>query len=240
MAKAALPQVAETSAPEFDQVAQDYRAQHAHSTRVSVEGLDYFASYKIEYLKALWQARGHQPKVLLDFGSGIGNALGPMHEAFPDADIVALDVSRASLDLVDVQAIPRVRTLVYDGLQIPLADASIDCVFIACVFHHIPAEHHVALLREVRRVLRPDGALVLFEHNPLNPLTRLAVARCEFDRDAVLIGAGEMRRRLQAGGFAAVQRRFCLFFPPVLAVFRPLERLLGWLPLGAQYHLVGS
>ncbi|MFM9934874.1 MAG: class I SAM-dependent methyltransferase, partial [Novosphingobium sp.] len=131
---------------EFDEVAQDYRAQHAHSTGVSVDALDYFASYKIEYLKTLWQARGRQPKVLLDFGAGIGNALAPMHEAFPEADIVALDVSRASLDLVDAQAIPCVRTLAYDGLQIPLPDASIDCVFTACVFHHIPAQHHVALL----------------------------------------------------------------------------------------------
>ncbi len=235
MGESAMPPIAE-----FDEVAQDYRAQHAHSTGVSLEGLDYFACYKIDYLKTLWQARARQPKVLLDFGSGIGNALGPMHEAFPDADIIALDVSRASLDLVERQAIPRVQTLAYDGLQIPLPDASVDCVFIACVFHHIPAEHHVMLLRELRRVLREDGALVLFEHNPLNPLTRLAVARCEFDRDAVLIGAGEMRRRLEAGGFAAVQRRFCLFFPPFLSALRPLERLLGWLPLGAQYHLVGS
>ena len=235
-----MAEVLAVTSAEFDEVAQDYRAQHAHSTGVSVEALDYFASYKIEYLKTLWRGRGRQPRVLLDFGAGIGNALGPMHEAFPEADIVALDVSRASLVLVDAQKIPHVRTLAYNGLQIPLADASIDCIFIACVFHHIPAEHHVTLLRELRRVLRPDGALVLFEHNPLNPLTRLAVARCEFDRDAVLIGAGEMRRRLKAGGFASVERRFCLFFPPALAALRPLERLLGWLPLGAQYHLVGS
>ncbi|MEI6641484.1 MAG: class I SAM-dependent methyltransferase [Novosphingobium sp.] len=225
---------------EFDEVAQDYRAQHAHSTGVSVEALDYFASYKIEYVQQLWRERGRRPRVIMDFGSGIGNALAPMHEAFPEAEIIALDVSRASLDLVDAQAIPRVRTLAYDGLKIPLPEASLDCVFIACVFHHIPAEHHVALLKELRRVLRPDGMLVLFEHNPLNPMTRLAVARCEFDRDAVLIGAAEMRRRLQAGGFIRTERRFCLFFPPVLALLRPLERFLGWLPLGAQYHLVGS
>jgi len=225
---------------EFDEVAGAYRAQHAHSTGVSEAGLDYFARYKIEYLKSLWRARGREPRVLLDLGAGIGNALAPMHEAFPEADIIALDVSRASLDLVDAQSIPRVRTLAYDGLNIPLAGASVDSIFVACVFHHIPAEHHVALLREARRVLRPDGVLVLFEHNPLNPLTRRAVARCEFDRDAVLIGADEMRRRLVAGGFARVERRFCLFFPPILAVLRPLERMLGWLPLGAQYHLVGG
>lgn len=225
---------------EFDAVAQDYRAQHAHSTGVSVEALDYFASYKIDYVRQLWRERGRSPAAIMDFGAGIGNALAPMHEAFPDAEIIALDVSRASLDLVDAQAIPNVRTVAYDGLHIPLPDASLDCVFTACVFHHIPAEHHIALLKELRRVLRPDGMLVLFEHNPLNPMTRLAVARCEFDRDAVLIGAGEMRRRLMAGGFARTGRKFCLFFPPALALLRPLERFLGWLPLGAQYHLVGS
>lgn len=225
---------------EFDRVAQDYRAQHAQSTGVSVDALDYFARYKIEYVQQLWRERGRSPGVILDFGAGIGNALAPMHDAFPEAEIIALDVSSASLDLVERQAIPKVRTLVYDGLKVPLPDASLDCVFIACVFHHIPAEHHVALLRELRRVLRPDGVLVLFEHNPLNPLTRLAVARCEFDRDAVLIGAAEMRRRLRAGGFMRAERKFCLFFPPVLAMLRPLERFLGWLPLGAQYHLVGS
>jgi ubiquinone/menaquinone biosynthesis C-methylase UbiE len=132
------------AAAEFDQVAQDYRAQHAHSTGVSVEALDYFASYKIEYVQQLWRERGRRPRVIMDFGAGIGNALAPMHEAFPEAEIIALDVSRASLDLVDAQAIPRVRTLAYDGLKIPLPEASLDCVFIACVFHHIPAEHHVA------------------------------------------------------------------------------------------------
>jgi SAM-dependent methyltransferase len=228
-----------TGTAEFDEVAADYRAQHAHSTGVSEQALDYFASYKIEYVQALWHRKGRNPRTIMDFGAGIGNALAPMHEAFPEAEIIALDVSRASLDLVDAQGIPQVRTLAYDGLYVPLPDASLDCVFIACVFHHIPAEHHVALLKELRRVLRPDGLLVLFEHNPLNPLTRLAVARCEFDRDAVLIGADEMRRRLKAGGFARAERKFCLFFPPVLALLRPLERFLGWLPLGAQYHLVG-
>ncbi|GEN98350.1 SAM-dependent methyltransferase [Novosphingobium sediminis] len=225
---------------EFDKVAQDYRAQHAQSTGVSEAELDYFASYKIEHVKQLWQARGRSPRMIMDFGAGIGNALAPMHEAFPDAEIIALDVSRASLDLVDTQAIPNVRTLAYDGLKVPLPDASLDCVFIACVFHHIPAEHHIAILAELRRVLRPDGVIVLFEHNPLNPLTRLAVARCEFDRDAVLIGAGEMRRRMVAAGFVRTRRTFCLFFPPALKVLSPLERFLGWLPLGAQYHLVES
>ena len=41
----------------------------------------------------------------------------------------------------------------------------------------------------MRRVVRPGGLLCIIEHNPFNPLTRLAVVRCEFDRDAVLLPA---------------------------------------------------
>ena len=35
------------------------------------------------------------------------------------------------------------------------------------------------------------------KHNPLNPLTRLVVSRCEFDRDAVLLTAKAAKRLLR-------------------------------------------
>ena len=55
----------------------------------------------------------------------------------------------------------------------------------------------------MRRVVRPGGLVCVIEHNPLNPLTRsLAVSRCEFDSDAVLLGASTTRKLMAAGGFA--------------------------------------
>ena len=53
-----------------------------------------------------------------------------------------------------------------------------------------------------------------------------------------VISAPEMRRRFRAAGFTDVALRWTLFFPAFLAPLRPLERWLGWLPLGAQYCLV--
>jgi hypothetical protein len=47
-----------------------------------------------------------------------------------------------------------------------------------------------------------------------------------------------MRRRFRAAGFTDVALRWTLFFPAPLAALRPLERAMGWLPLGAQYMLV--
>jgi hypothetical protein len=48
------------------------------------------------------------------------------------------------------------------------------------------------------------GAGIVFEHNPLNPLTRHAASTCPFDANAVLIGARTMHARLRAAGFGRI------------------------------------
>ena len=77
----------------------------------------------------------------------------------------------------------------------------------------------------------------MFEHNPLNPLTRHAVNTCVFDEHAELVLAPTMRRRARDAGFAAADVRYRIFFPHALRVLRPLEPSLTWLPLGAQYYV---
>ena len=143
-----------------------------------------------------------------------------------------------SLSHCEARAIRPIDAVCYDGQTLPFDAGTFDLVFTACVFHHIPAEDHIRLLSEIRRTLTPQGRFVLFEHNPWNPATRHAVATCPFDANAVLISAPEMRRRLRAAGFADVRLRWTLFFPAFVSALRPLERWLGWLPLGAQYCLV--
>jgi hypothetical protein len=76
--------------------------------------------------------------------------------------------------------------------------------------------------------------IALFEHNPLNPLTRKAVRGCKFDRDAELLGRRETARLLTEAGLFP-RRRYIEFFPRESGLLRRIEVRLGWLPLGAQY-----
>ncbi|RVD35866.1 SAM-dependent methyltransferase, partial [Mesorhizobium sp. M4A.F.Ca.ET.020.02.1.1] len=73
---------------------------------------------------------------------------------------------------------------------------------------------------------------------PYNPLTRIAVFRCPFDEDAVLLGAGEAARLLRDAGFRYIRSEHFLLLPSARPFARKVERALAALPLGAQYACV--
>ena len=176
----------------------------------------------------------------LDFGAGTGNSIPYWREAWPRVRLTCADVSRRCLEVARMRYPREARFSLLGGKRLPFDDNSFDVIFAACVFHHIPHSEHAGTLSELLRVLRPAGALMIYEHNPFNPLTRRVVRDCPFDRDAQLIRAGTMRSRLRQAGFRNVAIRYRVFFPHSLRACRGLERWLGWLPLGAQYHAIGS
>ncbi|MFZ1743022.1 MAG: class I SAM-dependent methyltransferase [Pontixanthobacter sp.] len=223
---------------EFDAVAEDYEDQHASSIRFSGEETGFFAEQKAASVaEQLHRAGKPHPGTILDFGAGTGNSVGPLQSEFPESAITCLDVSQRSLQICAERTGGSVETMVFDGERIEAADKQFELVFTACVFHHIEHEHHIRLLRELRRTLGSGGNMFLFEHNPWNPLTRLAVARCPFDENAVLISAPVMRQRFLSAGFSTATIQYGVFFPRFLAWLRPFEKYLGWLPMGAQYSI---
>lgn len=223
---------------EFDKFADEYKTLHTANIRASGEGPEYFARYKIEDVRSLLAGRDQETLRILDFGAGVGTSIPYFGALFPKAHLTCLDVSRKSLDLAR-QRHGRADFVVFDGRTLPFPDNTFDLAFSACVFHHIPHIEHSTLLAELRRVLKVGGTCVIFEHNPLNPLTVQAVNTCPFDENAVLIKATEFHARLRQVGFNEVGHRFRIFFPRALRQLRFLERHLTWLPLGAQYYVIG-
>ena len=225
---------------EFDRFADEYRGLHAANIRASGETPEYFAEYKVLDLSRILAARNSRPRTILDFGAGVGTSVPYFRIHLPDASLTCLDVSDRSLEIGRSRFSGQAAFQAFDGKTIPFEPGTFDVAFAACVFHHIESGRHVELLSELRRVLAPNGTLVVFEHNPLNPLTVNAVNTCPFDENAVLLPAWTMARRIRNAGFSRIERRFRIFIPHALRALRPLERFLNWCPLGAQYSVVAT
>lgn len=221
---------------EFDGFADQYAGQHAANVAITGEGPMYFAEYKVADLAALVRHEGVKASQILDFGSGIGNSVPFFRHYFPDAELSCADVSERSAEIARSRFGDR-EHYVLIGHDIPLPVASQDIVFTACVFHHIAHDAHVFWLSELYRVTKPGGLLVVYEHNPLNPLTVRAVNTCPFDANARLIRASALRRRAVEARWTQVRAAYKVFFPAPLRALRPLEPQLGWCPLGAQYRV---
>jgi SAM-dependent methyltransferase len=208
--------------------------------RLTGEDPGYFARYKVEEVRRLWTAtRRIEPAAILDFGSGIGASLPYLAKLFPTAALTALDVSERSLAISKARFPDMATRILYDGQgDLPVETAAYDLIFTACVFHHIDVQQQADLLKRLRTRLAPGGAFVIFEHNPINPVTRYIVTSCPFDENAVLISASTLKARLRAADFSHVDVRFTGFFPHALAALRPLEPWLSKIPLGAQYYAV--
>ncbi|MCX5902794.1 MAG: hypothetical protein NTV89_04825 [Proteobacteria bacterium] len=86
---------------------------------------------------------------------------------------------------------------------------------------------------------KKGAVVVLFEHNPFNPMTLRVVRSCAFDANAILLKSTESRRRLLEAGFENVSSRYILFIPFRGWLFNGLDYRLGCIPLGAQYYAVG-
>jgi SAM-dependent methyltransferase len=217
---------------DFDQYAGQYDAILAAQTNFFDRDNNYFARYKIELVKQLFG----RVDAVLDFGCGIGRSMPHLRELFPDADIVGCDPSSDSL-AIGRNENPTCRFVTMDELG---TDTKFDLVIASCVFHHIaPAERQEAM-RYCYDHLKQGGHFVIFEHNPINPVTKHLVKNCPFDADAVLLTMRETIDRMRKAQFNVAETAYCLFFPEPLAALRPLEKYLGWLPMGGQYFVCGS
>jgi len=224
---------------DFDAFANDYRNIHTQNIRLSGVDSYYFAEMKVKLLRPYESNSNLQ---ILDVGCGDGTTEYFMHQYFPKWLLKGIDVSEESIKEAHQKNIDSAVFKVYDGTHIPARDNSIDVVFIAGVLHHVAYELHLKMMEEVHRVLKPGGRLYLFEHNPLNPLTKYLVNTCVFDKDAKLLRSGYCASILKAARLSIKKIDFIIFFPRkgILSKFIFLEKYLRWFPLGGQYFVRGT
>jgi 2-polyprenyl-3-methyl-5-hydroxy-6-metoxy-1,4-benzoquinol methylase len=219
---------------DFDKFAQSYETVLDESIKLSGEGGEYFSNYKAEFI-ARCLGRDFFGRVL-DYGCGIGLLSEVLLKHLPHAVVDGVDISAASIERVP-------GTLKNQGFftsDINRLDGGYDLIVMANVLHHIEAPEREGMVAKIRKLLKNEGRIIIFEHNPFNPLTRKVVRESPLDTGVVLLPYSETLSYLKKAGFKNIRLNYIVFFPKFLSVLRWAEPFLSWVPVGAQYAGIGQ
>jgi SAM-dependent methyltransferase len=208
-------------AEHFNQVAEEYEETipahvMAHLTRRRVE-----------------LARQLSPSGrVLDVGAGQGTLLAAMPAHY---EKVAVDVSAGMLTRARERGI---ETHVASAADLPFATGSVDLAMSFAVLHHLVERDTVrAALVEMCRVVKPGGAVLIWDHNPLNPYWPILMARLPQDSgEERLVPARIVLDCVRAAGMEGVRLQRLTFVPEftprrILKRAAELERVLERVPV---------
>ncbi len=220
-------------AADFNQYSNKYRDILRESLGPFGGRTDFFDPYKIACIKK-WVTKSKQELSILDFGCGEGRLTGLIARTFTKATIYGYDVAVKLLE----QA--RVANQSFDNIHFEVSFPShvqFDLIIAANVFHHIQMQNRKSVLLWLKGFLKDTGCIVIFEHNPINPITRHIVKSCPFDDDVVLIRSREFAALAESCGLNVVQRNYILYFPWPSSLLATIEGFLRHLPFGGQYMM---
>jgi SAM-dependent methyltransferase len=169
---------------------------------------------------------GFKPKRILDLGCGLGHNVLPIAQAFPDAQIIAVDVGapmlRYGLARAKSMAVENVAFVQGDVSALSqFADASFDWIQSTMFLHETSFGSMQKIFRETERLLKPGGIVLHVEQPQYSsdmPLFEQAMRDWdafynnepfwtkmhEIDLDAFMEKAGFPKDALIHGGVAAV------------------------------------
>jgi ubiquinone/menaquinone biosynthesis C-methylase UbiE len=115
---------------------------------------------------AEWMAgRNQRSLVGLDVGCGTGRLLAFLHDAWPGMRFTGLDLSPPYLAearrLIGHTA--RVKLIEGAAETLPSGDACLDLVVSSFLMHELPPDVRAAALKEMARVVKPDGLVVIVD-----------------------------------------------------------------------------
>jgi SAM-dependent methyltransferase len=182
-------------------------------------------------LQALWQG-GHGRA--LDVGGGTGVLAHTVKTLFGLEHVASVDVHDRFLPSLSIE------TAVYDGVTLPFAAGSFDCVLLFNVLHHVSPSDRVPLLRECRRVAA-RGPLYIKDHisRGAGDDVRLAVldllgnAPFRGMLTASYLRAADWRDLANAAGYEVEEQRGGEYRSGLMGALFPnrLEVCMRWRPL---------
>jgi SAM-dependent methyltransferase len=163
-------------------------------------------------------ARSGRPALILDAGCGTGNNLRHLAR---HGRAVGVDLSDDALRFCRARGVAAARA---ELLALPFPDGRFDCVTSLDVIYHRWVQDDAAAVREMARVLRPGGLLLL----RVPALGVLWGAHDEAVHSRHRYRRGEIRRLLESAGLSVLRATYAnTVLLPLVAARRGLDRLTG-------------
>jgi ubiquinone/menaquinone biosynthesis C-methylase UbiE len=169
-------------------------------------GYDSAASLKFILTRAL-PLPGH----VLEIGTGKGRFLAAMAkhaERITTLDVDAAQQRAAKLHVRQTRAGRRIRFMAHDAEHLPWPDAGFDTVASVNTFHHL--ERPMRVFKEMLRVLKPGGKLILCDFSPRGFQIFDRIHRFEGGTHPRLInGLADFARQLRRCGWKIKRTKGC-------------------------------
>ncbi|MUG93891.1 methyltransferase domain-containing protein [Scytonema sp. UIC 10036] len=175
--------------------------------------------------QALIDAIQVQPRRILDLGCGTGSTTLMLKQAFPQAEVIGLDLSPYML----VRASHKAQNA---GLEISwrhgnaertsFPDASFDLVTASLLFHETPVAVSQAILREAFRLLVSGGQVLILDGNQ-KTIRQLDWLNNVFEEPYIQeYAAGSIDAWMGAAGFGSVQTQDVWWINQVTSGIKPI------------------
>jgi demethylmenaquinone methyltransferase/2-methoxy-6-polyprenyl-1,4-benzoquinol methylase len=130
-------------------------------------GIDFYWRKRVAGIVASWR-----PNKVVDLATGTGDLALALQRKMPQAEIIGADFSEEMLAIAKRKGVRQ--TMLADAMRLPFDDASIDCVTVAFGLRNM--EDYGGALREMARVLKPHGHLLVLEFS----LPRMSILRAVY------------------------------------------------------------
>ena len=131
------------------------------------------------------EAGGAERLRVLDVACGTGRTLHQLSRAHPTMRLHGVDMSPAYIRTARKRLadLPEVTLAVENAEALPWADATFDVVTSVYLFHELPRNARRNVVREMLRVLRPGGLVVIEDSAQVSESAEIASALREFPRE---------------------------------------------------------
>ncbi len=148
------------------------------------------------FLVKMAHPEGTEPTTILDVCCGTGAVVLAFANRYSDSLIVGYDFSRGMLRKAKSNAGARqVMFIEGDAATLPFADESFDVITCSHALYELKGQAREAALREMKRVVRPTGIVLVMEHEvPTHPFIKFL-----FNLRMLTMGSADAREFVSGG-----------------------------------------